>query len=296
MHARGVPTALVDVVGDGNCLYYCLLQFLVFQQKKFTEKWGIKITPVIWIRKKIKKWVEELTNQDWLDVTMCDEQEFRKVERNCIFSEGVDYLDGEMMRNTDAHFGDPIDALAFAKRYVIVVVIYACDANINQCSTLVFDGRPDHTTVKHHPGICPDIVPVTTNVLELVRYTTDLPDKKRKNMPLFKGVAKGTSHFVFVNRGSHAPVNKATMLTRAQERAGLTAGGDPSATDNGDGDNSSPKDGTGGTPPVDESAAAGGTDGGGDDNGNGDDKDDKPDNKGDDKDPKGEEDNDEKEE
>ena len=73
LYGYGIPGTLVDVEGDGNCLYYCLLQYLVFQQQKFTDKWEYKAQPVMWIRRKIRKWVGELPKKDWLDATMCDD-------------------------------------------------------------------------------------------------------------------------------------------------------------------------------------------------------------------------------
>jgi hypothetical protein len=108
---------------------------------------------------KIRKWVQELTKQDWVDITRCDSNNFIKAECNRIFSDKVDYYNGTMITSKeDQHFGDPIDCLAFAKRYQVVVVICACDINAKQCSTFVFDGRLDqHSTVHHHPGICPTV-------------------------------------------------------------------------------------------------------------------------------------------
>ena len=173
----GAPTALVDVAGDGNCLYYCLLQFLVFQQHKFTKKWEFKAKPVLWIRRKIRKWVEALlTKLEWMYVTMCDEDSFITDECDRIFSEDVDYYDGDMMRETgEQHFGDPIDCFAFAKRYQVVIVIYVCSVNVNTRMTLVLDGRlKTASPIQCHNGICPNIVQVSSDVLELVRYKTCL--------------------------------------------------------------------------------------------------------------------------
>ena len=143
LYGCGVPTGLVDVVGDGNCLFYCFLQFLVFEQHKFTETWEFKAKPVTWIRKKLRKWVEALTEQEWLDVTMCDDEEFRNDECKRIFSEVVDYYDGELMRLSDEHHGDLIECLAFAKRYRVVVVIYNCGIIVEECNTNVL---MDHQT------------------------------------------------------------------------------------------------------------------------------------------------------
>ena len=129
---------------------------------------------MIWIRRKVRKWVEVLPIKDWLALTQCDDEDFRKEECNHIYSEGVDFYDGKLMRESDAHFGDPIDCLAFAKRYQVVVVLYVSEVNIKQCCTFVFDGRPSHRLIRNFDGIRPNIMPVSSDVLELVRYRTDL--------------------------------------------------------------------------------------------------------------------------
>ena len=154
--------------------------------------------------------MEALTDQEWLDVTMCDDEQFRKDECKRIFSEGVDYYDGEMMRRSDEHFGDLIDCLAFAKRYRIVVVIYNCGINVEECNTHVFDGSPVTPIYHYHPGIRNNIVLVSSEVLELVRYKTDLIEMEVKKKTPFKGVAQGPGHFVFVRRSPEAPVNEVT--------------------------------------------------------------------------------------
>ena len=103
------------------------------------------------------------------------------------------------MRKTEDHFGDPIDCLAFAKRYQVVVVVYVPEVNIKQCCTFMFNGRPSHRTIHHFDGIRLNIMPVSSDVLELVRYRTDLTKTKVKKNTLLEGVAQGPGHLSLIH-------------------------------------------------------------------------------------------------
>ena len=127
---------------------------------------------------------------------------------------------GSEMCIRDRQLGDPIDCFAFAKRYEVIVIIYACGVNVQERFTLVFDGRLNQRSTAFHAGICPDLVQVSSDVLELVRYRTALVDLKKK------GVGKGRGHYVYVRRPPQVPVNQATMQTRAQGRSSDARGGD----------------------------------------------------------------------
>ncbi len=92
-----------------------------------------------------------------------------------IYKPTIDYLDGDMMRDSDDYHGTTMDCFIFAKHYAMVVVLYCCDSNANACSTTIMDGRPLAVMpVQHLPGIQPNIAATRSAVLELVGYRMDV--------------------------------------------------------------------------------------------------------------------------
>jgi hypothetical protein len=60
----GIKGHFIDVEGDGNCLYYCILHVLV---RKFTNLSIMigKNYPIVWIRKKIREWGIKFSDEYW---------------------------------------------------------------------------------------------------------------------------------------------------------------------------------------------------------------------------------------
>jgi hypothetical protein len=187
----------VDVLGDGNCLYYCLLQYLV-ERGQFAEVWKERVHPAFWMREKIRKWVGRLSDEEWMVTTSQNEPEFVASELYRIYDSSIDYLDVDAMRESDAYFGSAIDCLGFSERYEMAVIIYFCDENPKACSTAIFDSRkldpdapPNHLEshgperlppnlilprwpqIRMLPGIVPNVIEPGPQLLELVRYFAD---------------------------------------------------------------------------------------------------------------------------
>jgi hypothetical protein len=63
MYSLDIPSTLVDVEGDGNCLFYCMLMRLV-QTSVVPRVWVEEDPPVIWMRKRILEGVDALVEAD----------------------------------------------------------------------------------------------------------------------------------------------------------------------------------------------------------------------------------------
>jgi hypothetical protein len=225
LYASNIPRDLVDVLGDGNCLFYCLLCYLV-ELGKFKKDWKKKNSPAVWMRRKIHKHAKELQPEEWLKVTFQSDDGFVKSELDRIFKPNIDYLNGDLMRSSDEYHGSAIDCLVFAKLYSMVVVIYNCDSNVKQCSTVILDGQPNALdSVRHLDGIHPNTVLPGPGVLELVRYRTDVEREILSKSGRIKGMelstAKGPGHFIFLRRPPplNPPVMTCAVTTRRQSAA-----------------------------------------------------------------------------
>jgi hypothetical protein len=270
LYKFNVPPDLVDVLGDGHCLFYCFLSYLV-EKKYFTNQWKKRDAPAVWMRRKIKKHASKLIKpEEWMTLCSQSDEAFVKGELERIYHPDIDYLHGDIMRESDECHGGIIDCLVFAKLYGMVVVMYYCNSNKNRCFTIILDGQPSASqSVQSFDGVHPEYG-YAEAVLEVVNYSTDVEHQKyyksgrKKRMVL--GVEDGPTHYVFVRRHSRF-MNEAAMTradTRAQNQAQNekgssnptggaeggreTAAGTPSSGDKegeGDGDNNGPP----GSPP-----------------------------------------------
>jgi hypothetical protein len=63
LYALSVPQHLVDVLGDGNCLFYCMLIYLV-QCGLLPQDLVEKCPPGVWMQKTIQKRAELLEQEE----------------------------------------------------------------------------------------------------------------------------------------------------------------------------------------------------------------------------------------
>jgi hypothetical protein len=133
-----------------------------------------------------------------------------------IYKPTIDYLDGDMMRDSDDYHGPTVDCFIFAKNYAMVVVLYCCNLNAIACSTTIMDGWPSAVMpVQHMLGIQPNVAATGSAVLELVRYRTDVwmedwttkLGKQPKQPRMVVSRERGPGHYVFVNRHHHPPLS-----------------------------------------------------------------------------------------
>ena len=269
LYHQGVPKCVVDVCGDGNCLYYCLLNYLV-QSGYLNDTWVNPSHPVVWMRKTIRKQARLLKSDEWLKISVQDSPEFIESELDRMYNSSIDYMDGEVMRESDAYHGHSTDCLAFAQKYEMVVVLYQCDSNQEYASTLILDGRQSSSeSVTWLKGINPAHVAPGPAVLELVRYKTDTDilslqhksGKPRLVPKMIYGVEQGPGHFVFVDRSTPKVLLPPAMiqeavLTRAQESRMLDAYSKDS------GQSSKDNNASGGAPPPNDAPTQEGNAGG----------------------------------
>ena len=57
----------VDVEGDGNCLFYCMLLHL-YRMELLSDVWDKRDEPIAWMSKVIFEGVFQLEERDWLAV------------------------------------------------------------------------------------------------------------------------------------------------------------------------------------------------------------------------------------
>ena len=89
MYYSGVPKYLVDVKGDGNCLFYCLLTYLV-KAGLLEDEWNLPSKPVMWIRELLRSSGKDLPRNLWAEVTGLNSDEFVNEELNRIFVPKLD--------------------------------------------------------------------------------------------------------------------------------------------------------------------------------------------------------------
>jgi hypothetical protein len=159
LYKHNVPECLVDVAGDGNCLYYCML-LCVLQLGYLNDEWLPSCHPAVWMRQKIHKGANEMELGEWLKVSMQNDKEFIDAELKRIYNPQVDYMDGTKMGESDDCYGSTVKCFVFSKLYSLVVVLYICDSNPSVSNTVIMDGRPDATeSILHLQGIHPEKVP-----------------------------------------------------------------------------------------------------------------------------------------
>ena len=226
LHGYGIPQNLFDVLGDGNCLFYCMLIFLV-KHKLLPHLWKEDCSPVVWMRKQIRMRSELLESDEWVRWTFQANPEHVQEELARIYDPTIDYL-GDQMRSSDEYHGSIMDCYTFAKLYSVIVVLYVGDEIpiINQ--TLVFDGRQssEGDTSEMKQGIHPYALSSGLPVFELVRYKTDVEKKRRttakgkklKRPVPYVALAAGPGHFIGVNR-SGPPMTTLAATTRSQSKS-----------------------------------------------------------------------------
>ncbi len=220
LHEWGIPKRLFDVLGDGNCLFYCMLIKLV-QSGVLSDNWEQSCPPAVWMRRQIRKGAEALEPDEWLAMTCQNSTEFVTTELDRIYDPTVDYFDETTMEDSDDHHGDTVDCYIFAKLYSMVVVLYIGDPVPSASQTIVMDGITKSTYQKE--GIFPNEKPPGPAVLELVRYLTDKEyickytksGRRRRNPKPYVRAGKGTGHYIFVNEHYAVPVSSLGVTTRS---------------------------------------------------------------------------------
>ena len=226
LHGYGIPQHLFDVLGDGNCLFYCMLNFLV-KHKLVPHLWKEDCSPVVWMRKQIRMRSELFESDEWVKWTFQSNPEHVQEELARIYDPTIDYF-GDHMRSSDAYHGSSMDCYTFAKLYSVIVVLYIGDEIpiINQ--TLVFDGRQssegDISEMKQ--GIHPYELSSGLPVFELVRYKSDVEKKrlttargkKLKRPVSYVALAEGPGHYIGVNR-SGPPMTTLAVTTRSRSQS-----------------------------------------------------------------------------
>ena len=199
-----LPKNLMDVVGDGNCLFYCML-FHLFRTNRLTGTWE-ETEPLQWMRKTIRDAYHRLTDDDCMNATFYRKADIVEGNRNRVFKEGIEYK--KVCSKED--YGEPIDCLVYAKLFGMRVVVYNACINAYM-TTIIYDGRRQDTCagmdetcnalVEAHDGVLS--VPNSTHegTLQLVNYRTDDPDEKEKT-------GTGSEHYVMVNWNCRACENK----------------------------------------------------------------------------------------
>ena len=119
----------MDVCGDGNCLYYCLLNYLV-HSGYLNDTWVHTSHTVVWMRKTIRKQARLIKSDKWMKMSAQADSEYVEGELDRMYNSRIDYLDGDLMRKSDVYHGHTTDCLAFALKYKMVVVLYCCDSNL----------------------------------------------------------------------------------------------------------------------------------------------------------------------
>jgi hypothetical protein len=196
LYKQNIPGQLIDVPGDGNCLYYCMLAFL-----------GQSEGTVGVFRQRLREFAESMDRAILQELSpSMDDIEFQE-EASRIFNSCVDY-DNDDLTTSDLHFGDVIDTLIFACMEEVVVILYVGQEEDSRRLTYVMDGRKNvqHATV--YEGILPEKIPAAPSVLEIVRYATDEAKVNRSTREgdsciyeeHYFSEETGPYHFVYVRR------------------------------------------------------------------------------------------------
>jgi hypothetical protein len=203
--SMGIPGDLIDMVGDGNCLYYCMLHFLYVRAdtpmglnySMLAKKLSLTHDyPLVGMRKLIREEGCKLSESYWTTLAS-----FTREERlDFIYNPITYFMDDTFTRNTDNvdYQGDQFDAIIFAAAFKIRVVVFC---RTKSAFTMLMDGRTYNETTQTGllfcsiPGIHPESVPSGPDVLQVVLYITDDPDL---------GVEMGPEHWVLVqNKDEH---------------------------------------------------------------------------------------------
>jgi hypothetical protein len=91
LYGLGVPHGLIDVLGDGNCLYYCILHFLVEFKSPLALSIGNNY-PLVWIRKLIRDGAKLLDDVYWIG--LCGET--REDQLDFYYNPHFNFMDDEL--------------------------------------------------------------------------------------------------------------------------------------------------------------------------------------------------------
>ena len=122
LYKQGVPKSLLDVMGDGNCLYYCMLNYLVEVDKKI-DLTMTKDYPQVWIRKLIRAGALSISEQYWRCIGGNEVKERIAFLHDPKFNTMYDELT-RLPANVD-HQGALLGAVIFVSIFHLRVVIYS---------------------------------------------------------------------------------------------------------------------------------------------------------------------------
>jgi hypothetical protein len=121
LNKLGVPKGLLDVIGDGNCLYYCMLTHLVEVDPKIGSTMGNNY-PLVWIRKLIKAGGLLIDDIYWLGISGSAKEE----RINFFYDPNFNTMDDELTRDSSNvdYQGDLMAVVIFAALFKCRVVMY----------------------------------------------------------------------------------------------------------------------------------------------------------------------------
>ena len=117
-----IPRGLRDVLGDGNCLYYCMLDFLHEVDDRIALRMENEY-PLVWLRKLLKKGATGINDQYWIGIGGCDREE----RINFLYDHhSFNVMDDVITRDAENvdHQGDIMSAVIFTCLFKVCVVIY----------------------------------------------------------------------------------------------------------------------------------------------------------------------------
>jgi hypothetical protein len=109
----GIPTDLIDVTGDGNCLFYCMLNFL-HETDGLGHSWPDYDNPVMHMRHLLSNWGNTMKQSYWTYLSGYTSKEARL---RCLYDVAINYMDKEfMLKNENADYlGEVFDAAISAQ-------------------------------------------------------------------------------------------------------------------------------------------------------------------------------------
>jgi hypothetical protein len=186
----GVPAGMIDMIGDGNCLYYAMIHYLAEVDDRILLTIGSDY-PQVWLRKLLRNFANKMHSNYW-DILLGGD---REVKLNSIFDPTFNYMDETLTRHYD-HVdkqGEITDVYIFAALFQVRAVVYAAAATPK--ITYYIDGRKFRentgrgllTTAKE--GLLASQVPSGPSIFTVVNYITD---------DVEDGTARGTPHWIRV--------------------------------------------------------------------------------------------------
>jgi hypothetical protein len=175
----GIPTNLIDVTGDGNCLFYCMLNFLL-ETGRLGTTWREVENPVMHMRHLLCNLGKGMKQSYW---TYLSGYASKEVRLCCLYDEAINYMDREfMMKDENANnLGEIFDAAIFARAYHLKVVLYLAQTEksyqtqLYDCSQFNRDKNVG-LVFSAKNGLHPENVPAGPNVVQLITYFTDTED------------------------------------------------------------------------------------------------------------------------